>query len=38
VGTPPLIELINAGFGDGYIIASAKHPEARRLRSAPSKE
>jgi hypothetical protein len=28
-----LIELINAAFGDGYVIANMAHPEARRLRS-----
>jgi hypothetical protein len=29
---PSLLELINAAFGDGYVIASPQHPEARRLR------
>jgi hypothetical protein len=29
---PSLIDLMNAAFGDGYVIANVQHPEARRLR------
>jgi hypothetical protein len=32
--TPPLLELIRRAFGDGYMIGSPDHPEARKIRGA----